>query len=136
MRYLGIDFGTQRIGLALSDEMGWTAQPHSVLKHTSLEKDLDALAEIVRENDVGHIVIGLPRHMSGAEGEMAAMARNFADAAGQRFGLPVEFMDERLSSMAAERALIEGGVKRDKRRGVVDKVAAALILQTYLDSKG
>jgi len=135
MRYLGIDIGTKRIGIALSDEMGWTAQPHSVLKHTKIENDLDEIGKIIEENEVEHIVLGLPMNMSGTESEMSTLARKYADELKKRFDFPVELWDERLSSAAAERVLLEGNMRRNKRKQVIDKVAAAYILQGFLDSK-
>ncbi len=135
MRILGIDIGTVRIGVALSDAMGWTAQPLEVIRRTRPENDLDRLAELAALHDVEEIVIGLPYNMNGSAGPMAALAREFALKMQERLGLPVREWDERLSSAAAERALLEGDVRRNKRKQVIDKVAAAIILQGYLDHK-
>ncbi len=135
MRILGIDIGTVRIGVALSDAMGWTAQPLEVIRRTRPENDLDRLAELAALHDVEEIVIGLPYNMDGSAGPMAALAREFALKMQERLGLPVREWDERLSSAAAERALLEGDVRRNKRKQVIDKVAAAIILQGYLDHK-
>ena len=135
MRILGLDIGTVRIGVAVSDDMGWTAQPLSVIRRRSEEADLDILAELVESCDVGEIVVGLPRNMDGSIGEMARYVREFRDKLGRRLDLPIHEWDERLSSVAAERVLLEGKVRRRKRKEVIDKVAAAYILQGFLDSR-
>ncbi len=133
-KILGLDVGHKRIGVALSDELGWTAQPYTTLGRKGLAKDLSALREIVEREGVAEIVVGLPRNMNGSEGPQARKARRFAEEVRRALGLPVVEWDERLSSVAAERVLIEADVSRKKRRGQVDKLAAVLILQGYLDS--
>jgi len=133
MRILGLDIGTVRIGVALSDEMGWTAQPLDVLRHKSLQADVESIAAIASEREADEIVVGHPRNMDGSVGPMAALAEQYAEALKARCGLPVTLWDERLSSAAAERALIEADVRRSKRKQVIDKVAAAYVLQGYLD---
>lgn len=136
MRILGIDPGEKRIGLALSDPTGIFAQPLMVLERgAKLRRDLRAIAALCREHEVEEIVIGLPLDMSGREGEKALEARAFADRLRETTGLPVVEWDERLSTVAAERALIEGRVRRKRRKQVIDKTAAALILSSYLDSR-
>lgn len=134
MRILGLDFGTVRLGVALSDEMGWTAQPLEVIKRSDNGDELDSLARIVEEYNVDEIVIGMPFNMDGTVGPMAEAVREFAEDLKSRFELPVREWDERLSSKAAERVLIEGNIRRKKRKTLIDKVSAAMILQGYLDS--
>jgi putative Holliday junction resolvase len=136
MRILGLDMGTVRIGIALSDEMGWTAQPLTVLKHTDDDADLAAISELVREHNVTEVVIGLPRNMNGSEGPMAQKVLAFAARLRTETGLTVHEWDERLSTSAAERMLVEVDLSRKKRKAVIDKVAAAYILQGFLDSRG
>lgn len=132
-RTLGLDVGTRTIGVAVSDEMGWTAQGLSTLARKSLQADLEALRRLAREWDVERIVIGLPKNMNGTLGPQAQLVLAFAEAAKVALGLPVVTWDERLSTVAANRALLEADVSRKRRKAVVDTVAAALILQGYLD---
>ncbi|MEA2010181.1 MAG: Holliday junction resolvase RuvX [Actinomycetota bacterium] len=133
-RILGLDPGERRVGVALSDPTGTIASPHSVIDRRSVE-----LAEAVRalcvEHDVERVVVGLPTGLSGVEGPSAKAARTVGDAVAEATGLPVAYQDERFTTVTAEAALLEGGVRRAKRRDVRDKVAAAVILQTYLDRK-
>jgi len=135
MRILGLDIGTVRIGVALSDEMGWTAQPLEVIRHTSDENDIEEIRKIVEEYGVDSIVVGLPMNMDGSIGPMAEKIRKINEKLEQNFDIPIIEWDERLSSVAVERVLLEGDVRRDKRKLVVDKMAASYILQGYLDSK-
>ena len=134
MRILGLDHGERRIGVAVSDATGSIATPHSVI-----DRRADAVAEVLRtlidEYDVELIVIGLPVLLSGEEGAAAEAARAFADTVGEATGLPVALQDERFTTVTAEDALLEGGVRRSERREVRDKVAAAVMLQGYLDSR-
>ncbi len=132
-RTLGLDVGTKTIGVAVSDEMGWTAQGLSTLARRGLAADLEALRRLAAEWDVERVVIGLPKNMNGTLGPQAAAVLEFAEAVKAALGLPVVTWDERLSTVAANRALLEGDVSRRKRKAVVDTVAAALILQGYLD---
>lgn len=134
MRALGIDVGTVRIGLALSDPLGMTAQPLSVIKRTTPARDLTAVRDIVAQKQVDVLVVGLPLNMNGSEGPAAQMARDFA-ALLAPLERPVEFVDERTTSMLADAALVQADVSRAKRKQVRDKVAAALILQTWLDQR-
>ena len=131
-RVLGLDPGERRIGVALSDAIGMIAQPHVVLDR----RQVDAVAEIEQlcaEYEVEAVVVGLPRSLSGEEGEAAAKARELGAAVGEATGCKIEFFDERFTTVQAEAALIEGGMRRRKRRETIDKVAAALMLQGYLD---
>lgn len=135
MRSLALDVGDQRIGLAISDDLGLTAQALVTLKRRGLRADLAALGQIVAEREVGEVVVGLPLQLDGRPGPQAEKVRGLAEALQAALSVPVVFWDERLSTKAAERALLEGGVRRAKRKRVVDQVAAALILQGYLDRK-
>ena len=135
MRLLGIDFGVKRIGLALSDAMGYSAHPLIIIHRKSLAEDIRAIKLITDENQVSKIVLGLPLNMDGSEGKSAQDARSFAEKLTAGLNLPVELFDERLSSLQTERILVEeADMSRDKRKGVRDKIAASLFLQAYLDS--
>ena len=131
---MGIDPGRKRIGIALSDPTGLLASAHSILRRTTLPADLEALRRIARDHQVHRIVVGLPLHMSGDEGQEAERARAFAAELESALGLPVELVDERLSSVEAERQLSESRVRRGRWRDKLDAVAAAVVLQGYLDS--
>jgi len=134
MRWLGLDYGDKRIGVALSDELGWTAQGLEVIARTTVERDLDRIAQLVQEHDVGEIVLGLPKNMNGTIGPRGDICISFAEIVRERTGLPVRMWDERLSTAAAERTLLEADVSRKKRKLVIDKMAAAIILQNFLES--
>ena len=134
MRLLGLDVGTKTIGVAVSDLLGLTAQGITTIRRKSLEYDLTELGKIVKEYGVEGFVLGLPFNMNGTEGESAERARAMGDALIERFGLPVFYQDERLSTVSAHRALIAGDVSRKGRKQVVDKIAAVFILQTYMDN--
>lgn len=136
MRILGLDVGQKRIGVALSDPLGITAQALTVIEYENLTAALERLAELCREHEVALIVAGLPLHLDGGRGEAARAVERFAAAAGERTGLPVELFDERLTTKAAERTLLAAGVKRKARKKVRDKIAAVLILESYLRSSG
>lgn len=133
MRVLAIDPGTVRLGLAVSDPTRTIAQPLSVLPRRSPPEDLKALAEIVKEHDVGLIVIGLPRMMDGRLDVAAQQAQAFGAEVARVTGRPVTYWDERLTTVAAERYLVEQGKRRSKRRQEVDRMAATLLLQGYLE---
>lgn len=133
MRVLAIDPGSVRLGLALSDPTGTIAQPLSVLKRRSEAEDLKTLTDLVQQYDVEHIVIGLPRMMDGRLEAAARDAQAFGARVGQATGRPVAYWDERLTTVAAERYLIDQGKRRMKRRQEVDRLAATLLLQGYLD---
>lgn len=133
-RILGLDPGERRVGVALSDPTGTIASPHSVIDRRSV-KLADAVRALCEEHGVERIVVGLPTGLSGVEGPSAKAARTVGTAVAEATGLPVEYQDERFSTVTAEAALLEGGVRRAKRRDVRDKVAAAVILQSYLDRK-
>jgi len=133
VRILAIDPGTVRLGLALSDPSGTIAQPLSVLARRSEPEDLKALAELVERHEVTMIVIGLPRMMNGRLEAAALQAQAFGAQVARATGRPVAYWDERLTSVAAERYLIEQGKRRNKRRQEIDRMAATLLLQGYLD---
>jgi putative pre-16S rRNA nuclease len=132
VRVLGLDPGTRRIGVALSDATGTIAGPHSVIDRRIVDVD-EALRRLVEEHGVELIVVGLPVSLSGAEGPAAEAARAFADSVADATGLPIVLQDERFTTVTAEGALIEGGVGRSERRRKRDQVAAAVMLQSFLD---
>lgn len=136
MRALGVDPGVRRIGLALSDEDRILASPHAVVQVRTPGEAIAELARVVAEREVSTVVVGLPLKLDGREGEAARRARAFA-AALQRAcdGVELVLWDERLTTVAAERSLREGGVRGKRQRAAVDKVAAALLLQSYLDAQ-
>lgn len=133
MRVLGLDLGSKRIGVAVSDEEASIAFPSGALQSRGPKKDLEAVLELIEERGIGRVVVGLPRHLDGREGPEARAARAFADALHEASGLPVETLDERWTTIEAERVLQAQGRPRKKQRGVVDSVAASIILGTYLD---
>ncbi|WP_296975243.1 Holliday junction resolvase RuvX [Thermobacillus sp. ZCTH02-B1] len=135
MRIMALDLGDRRIGVAVSDELGWTAQGVGVITRHRDGRELEEIERIVREREVGEIVVGLPRNMDGSIGPRGEICIAFAEMLRGRLQLPVHLWDERLTTAAAERTLLEADVSRRKRRQVVDKLAATLILQHYLDSK-
>jgi putative Holliday junction resolvase len=134
-RVLALDFGKRRIGLAISDRMGWTAQGLPTLTRTRIREDLDRLAALAAEREVALFLFGLPLHMSGDESRQAAHVREFAGRLHARTGLPVEFLDERLTSVEAERVLRSSGIGIEKRAKAVDKLAAVLLLENYLERR-
>lgn len=133
MRIIGLDLGDKRIGIALSDPLGLTAQGKEVLERTSLKKDLAYIQERVCLWEAKRVVVGLPKNMDGSIGIKAQEALLFVEKLKNRLSVPVETYDERLSTVEAERRLISSNVRRKKRKRVIDKMAAALILQGYLD---
>jgi putative holliday junction resolvase len=136
MRWLGLDLGERRIGLALSDPLELTAQAFSVWERKGpLQQDLTYLKKVIQEYEVGAVVIGLPKNMNGSEGLMAEKSRNFGAALEKLCDISIEYWDERLSTTSAQRLLIEADLSRKQRKGKIDKVAAAIILQNFLDFK-
>jgi len=136
MRLMGVDYGDVRIGIALSDPLLITAQTFEVIDRRKTRRPTERIAQIVIEQSVDVIVVGLPVNMNGTMGERVTRTQEFAKELEELTGLQVKWMDERLTTVRAEQILIESDVRRKKRKSVVDKVAAALILQTYLDAKG
>ena len=133
-RYMALDIGDATIGIAVSDLLGLTAQGVETIRRTELSADLDCLAVLVQEYDAAAFVAGLPKHMNGDEGTRCAIVRSFMAEAAERFPtMEIYYWDERLSTVAASRALLEGDVSRKKRRKVIDKMAAVYILQGFLD---
>ena len=132
MRVLGLDLGRRRIGLALSDPKGVIALPAGALQRRDLASDLESLRAFAVEREGERIVVGLPIHMSGRVGTEAAAAQSFARALAGATGLPVDTLDERWTTVEAERALRATGLKARRRREVVDSVAATILLRTYL----
>lgn len=135
IRILALDPGSKRIGVALSDALGLTAQGLTVLPRKNFESDLEQVMNLVKEHEVQEIVIGMPRHMDGRLGEGAEDVLLWTEALQERLGLPVHHVDERLTTMQAERVLLQADISRKKRRQVIDKMAAVLILQGFLDSR-
>jgi putative Holliday junction resolvase len=135
-RVLAIDLGTKTLGLALSDEGRTIAQPLRTLRRVGPRKDVEAVVRVVEEWEVDQVVLGDPRNMDGSPGKLSEEVERFADALAETAGLAVDLWDERLTTVAAERALLEGNVRRGRRRKVIDQVAASLILQGWLDRVG
>ncbi len=131
-RWLGLDLGHVRIGVALSDPLGMTAQPLTVLKSAGTQKDIIAIGELVDQYEVTQVIVGLPLNMDGTESSTTKKVREFTTKFSGRLNVPVFFVDERLTSKQAERVMIEGDSRREDRRQKIDKVAAALLLQSAL----
>jgi putative Holliday junction resolvase len=127
---MSLDLGEKTVGIAVSDELELTANPLTVLRRDG--KEVDAILRLARAEDAGELIVGLPISMSGASGAQAGRARDFAAELATRSDIPVRTWDERLSTREAERALIAADVRRSRRRQVIDKMAAALILESYL----
>lgn len=135
-RILGLDIGTKTVGVSVSDLLGVTAQPVETIKIDSENGDLgfERLAELIKNYQPTQIVAGLPKHMNGDEGIRAQASREYGAKVTAQFGVPVVYQDERLTTKQAEKVLIAGGVHRKERKKSIDKLAAVLILQNYLDS--
>ena len=132
-RIMGLDVGDKTIGVAVSDLMGLTAQGVKTIKRVGKKKDIEALKEIIKERQVNKIVSGLPKNMNGTLGPQGEKVIKFCELLEEETGINIEYWDERLSTVAAERTLIQGNVRRENRKGVIDMVAAVIILQGYLD---
>jgi putative Holliday junction resolvase len=135
MRYLGLDVGRARIGLALADDVLRTARAHATVTRRGEPADLDAIAAVAARYEVTRAVVGLPLNMDGTEGASARLARAFAASLAARLGLPVELHDERLSTFEASTRLREQGLSARDQKGLVDAEAAAVILQGWLDGR-
>jgi putative pre-16S rRNA nuclease len=133
VRVLAVDPGSKRVGIAVSDPTGTIAQPLMTVDAEPHETLAARLADIAASNEAQRIVVGLPRRLNGTYGPEAKAARELADALRKASGLPVELVDERLTTVAAERSMLAAGARRAKRRATVDRVAAALLLQSHLD---
>ena len=137
-RILGLDYGAKTVGVAVTDALGLTAQGVETIcreRETKLRRTLARIEELIAAYEVEHIVVGLPLHTDGSEGERAIKTREFAQLLESRTKLPVEMWDERLTTVAADEILAESGVKKADRKQVVDKVAAVLLLEDYLKWK-
>ena len=136
MRILGLDFGSKTVGLAVSDGLLLTAQGVETIERkdeSKLRKTCARIEELIAEYEITEIVLGLPKNMNNTEGERVEKTKAFGEMLERRTGLPVHYWDERLTTVAAEQILMESGVRRENRKAVIDKVAAGLILQGYLD---
>src|SRR5262245_21081281 len=134
MRILALDHGTKRVGIAISDELKMIAQPLEFIAPEPFAKFLARLKEIMQEREVELILVGLPRNMDGSYGPAALKVQEFVAALRDAITVPIRTWDERLTSAQAQRFLIQGGVRRQQRKEKVDKTAAAILLQSYLDS--
>ncbi|WP_089137253.1 Holliday junction resolvase RuvX [Secundilactobacillus silagei] len=139
MRIMGLDVGSRTVGVAVSDMLGWTAQGVEIIRINEDEKEfgIDRVKELVKQYEVTGFVLGLPKNMNNTLGPRAQASQDYGDLLKQTFDLPVDFEDERLTTVEADRMLVEeADVSRKKRKKVIDKLAASLILQNYLDRKG
>jgi putative Holliday junction resolvase len=134
---MGLDVGSKTVGVAISDALGWTAQGIETIKidEANLEFGFDRIDQLVKEHTVTEFVVGLPKNMNNSIGPRAEASENYAKMLTEKFHFPVSMWDERLTTMAAERMLIDADVSRKKRKQVIDKMAAVMILQGYLDRK-
>ncbi|MDQ0269554.1 Holliday junction resolvase RuvX [Cytobacillus purgationiresistens] len=137
MRTMGLDVGSKTVGVALSDALGWTAQGLETIKINEEQKQFgfERIGELVKEYEVSKFVVGFPKNMNGTVGPRGEASKFYGKELEKRFGYPVVYWDERLTTMAAERVLLEADVSRKKRKKVIDKMAAVMILQGYLDSQ-
>ncbi len=135
MRVLALDHGAKRIGVAISDELKTIAQPLEFIPAEPFEAFLARLTELVGQHEIELLLVGMPRNMNGSYGPAALKAQEFVARLKQALALPIRTWDERLTTVQANRLLIEGGVRRAKRKEKVDKMAAAILLQSYLDSQ-
>ncbi|MFH1380630.1 MAG: Holliday junction resolvase RuvX [Candidatus Omnitrophota bacterium] len=136
MKILALDFGDKRIGVALSDALGITAQSVGAIYRENDNYGFNFIRDLIGKEEIKEIVVGLPLNMNGSHGPAAKKAEDFADKLKNEFGLPVALWDERMTTIEAERVMIEGGASRGKRKRKIDKLAAQLILQSYLGAKG
>jgi putative Holliday junction resolvase len=133
-RILALDYGSKRIGVALSDELGWTAQPLETFNRRTLDRDIAHIATLIEAHEVGQVLLGVPFQLDGREGPAIQAMREFRSRLEQGVPVPVVLWDERLTTKAAEDLLIAADVSRKKRKGVVDRIAASILLQSYLAS--
>jgi putative holliday junction resolvase len=134
---MGLDVGSKTVGIAISDELGWTAQGLKTLKIDEERNKFgfDEIGQLIKEYGISQVVIGLPKNMNGSIGPRGEASQRYAEEIENQFSVSTVLWDERLTTMAAERVLIEADVSRKKRKKVIDKMAAMMILQGYLDSK-
>ncbi|NLN14536.1 MAG: Holliday junction resolvase RuvX [Tissierellia bacterium] len=135
-RILGLDIGDRWIGVAVSDPLGITAQGLTTIKRENKKKDYAKIEALIEEYGVKKVVVGLPKNMNNTIGPQGEKVIKFAEKIKNKFKVEIIYIDERLTSMSAERILIEGDVRRENRKKYIDKIAASYILQTYLDSRG
>ena len=137
MRIMGLDVGSKTVGVSVSDAFGWTAQGLKtiLINEDQGEYGFEEIGTLIKENEVSKVVVGLPKNMNGTIGPRGEASQYYADELNKRFGIPVVLWDERLTTVAAERVLLEADVSRKKRKKVIDKMAASMILQGYLDSQ-
>ena len=135
MRKLGLDFGDARIGLAISDPLGLFATGLETYHRKNLEKDIQHIASLIKEKQVDTVVAGLPLNMDGSEGIRVEKTKEFCEKLQEVCEIKVEYLDERLTTVSAEKMLIQADVRREDRKKVIDKVAATIILQSFLDRK-
>ncbi len=135
-RILGLDVGDKTIGVAVSDPLGFTAQGITTIKRESNKKDYEAIEKMIGEYGINKVVVGLPKNMNNTIGPQGEKVIKFAEKLKNKFKIDLIYIDERMTTMSAERILIEGDVRRENRKKYIDKVAATYILQTYLDSIG
>jgi putative Holliday junction resolvase len=134
MRYMGLDYGDKTIGIAVSDELGWTAQGVETIRRTTWERDLARIRELIAQYGVTELVVGLPKNMNNTIGPRGEICIEFSQSLQETLDMPVHLWDERLTTASATRTLLEADVSRKKRKQVIDKMAAGLILQNYMDS--
>lgn len=135
MRILGLDYGSKTVGVAMTDALGMTVQPYKTIKRdreSKLRPTLSEIAELVEQYQIEKIVLGLPLNMDDTEGERAEKTRDFAEKLALRVAVPIEFTDERLTTMEAEEILDQSGIRRSEQKQMIDQVAAQLILEQYL----
>ena len=135
MKIIALDIGTVRIGVATSDILEIIASSYEVYKRKNNSEDVKHIAELVSNLNAGEVVIGLPLKMDGSEGQSVEMAKGFGEELAKLVNVPILYQDERLSTVTAQKILIESGMRREKRKNKVDALAATIILQTYLDKK-
>ncbi len=135
MRYLGLDLGTKTLGLAISDKMGILSSPFKVLRYNDVNELIDELIEIIKEEEVDELVLGLPKNMNNSLGFASERSLNFKELLESKINIKIHLVDERLSTVEAEKYLISTDTKRNKRKKVIDAYAASIILDTYLKSR-
>ncbi len=138
MRIMGLDFGSKTVGVAVSDALLLTAQGVEIIRRkeeNKLRQTLARIEELIQEYEVEEIVLGLPKHMNGSEGVRVELTEEFKEKLERRTGLPVTFWDERLTTVSADRTMMEAGIRRENRKDYVDMLAATFILQGYLDRR-
>lgn len=136
MRYLGLDLGSRTLGMALSDSMGIIASSYKIIRHNEEYKKLVyEVKDVVREKNIDKIILGLPKNMNNTIGPKGELSFKFKEMLEEKIGIPVELVDERMTTIEAERMLISNDTSRKKRKKVIDSLAATIILQSYLDRK-